>query len=101
MKVFTHSPTIVGLAIFSGVFAFGYNALQFNIVQNLSATHTAFAGNFNKAATIALALLAGLEQLPVGQWGSVMLLACMGNIGAFTCYNFVKLSPKGEDKDRG
>ena len=55
--------------IFSGVVSAGYNFIQYTVVQTLSAacrhslsslkscaqaTHAAFAGNFNKAATISL-----------------------------------------------
>merc|ERR1712217_194766 len=99
VKVFVHSPSTVGLAVLSGVFAFGYNVLQFGIIQSFSPTHTAFAGNFNKAATIALALLIGLEHLPAGRWGFVMMAASFGSICAFTVYNLAKLTPHEVDKN--
>jgi len=91
------SPLTIFLALLSGVLALGYNVLQYGIVQSLSATHTAFAGNFNKVATIMLALLVGLETLPEGYWGVLMLCAVFGNIGAFTAYNYLKAKAKMMD----
>ncbi|CAE8626048.1 unnamed protein product [Polarella glacialis] len=90
------SPGTMTLSVLSGVFALGYNVLQYNIVQTLSATHTAFAGNFNKAATIFLAILVGLEAMPQGYWGIVMLSAVLGNILSFTGYNLAKIKGGGE-----
>eukprot|EP00443_Scrippsiella_acuminata_P045875 CAMPEP_0115297212 /NCGR_PEP_ID=MMETSP0270-20121206/67633_1 /TAXON_ID=71861 /ORGANISM="Scrippsiella trochoidea, Strain CCMP3099" /LENGTH=331 /DNA_ID=CAMNT_0002714865 /DNA_START=25 /DNA_END=1017 /DNA_ORIENTATION=+ len=46
---------------FSGILAFFYNILQYTLVHKLSAAYAAFAGNFNKAATVALSLALGLE----------------------------------------
>lgn len=92
--VWNLSKTTVFWAVFSGVLALGYNVLQYGVVQSLSATHTAFAGNFNKAGLIFLSFLIGLEKLPEGKWGVFMLLGVVGNIGAFTAYNFVKLKGK-------
>merc|ERR1712113_342293 len=87
--VLVKSPSTIGLAALSGALSLIYNTLQYGIVQCLSATHVAFAGNFNKALTIPLALLVGLESLPPGTWGWIMLLACFGSIGAFAAYNAV------------
>lgn len=87
------SPMTVALATFSGGLALMYNVLQYGIVQTLSPAHTTFAGNFNKAATIVLSLLVGLESLPEGKWGPVMLFAVFGNIVAFTAFNVVKFMP--------
>lgn len=93
-KVLELSPGTLGLLAFSGLVAFAYNVLQYSLVQSLSATHTAFAGNFNKAATIMLSLLLGLEQLPSGHWGPIMFFAIIGNIACFACYNASKASAK-------
>merc|ERR1712187_757587 len=87
--VLSKSPATVGLAALSGALSLAYNTLQYGIVQYLTATHVAFAGNFNKALTIPLALLVGLETLPPGKWGWIMLFACFGSIGAFAVYNAV------------
>lgn len=92
VKVLALSPSTVGLAFLSGIFAFGYNVFQYNIVQTLSATHATLAGNFNKAATIVLALLVGLDCLPEGTRGLAMLAGTLGNIGTFTAYNLSKMS---------
>jgi len=91
------SPTTVMYACISGVLALAYNTLQFSIVQTLSATHATFAGNFNKAATIALGVIIGLEHIPVGSWGVVMTIAVICNILCFTVYNIIKLKNKGKE----
>lgn len=89
-KVMELSPSTMWYVILSGVFAAAYNVLQFAVVQHLSATHAAFAGNFNKAATILLSITLGLETLPGGHGSIVMLLAIGGNIAAFTAYSLLK-----------
>lgn len=96
-KVAELSPRTIYLTLLSGVFALAYNVLQYAIVQTLSATHTAFAGNFNKAATITLALMLGMEHLPPGGWGAVMLIAVLGNIGSFTGYSMVQIWHRSQD----
>merc|ERR1719343_299416 len=90
-EVWDSNRGVVYLAALSGVFALAFNLLKYGIVQRLSATHTAFAGNFNKAVTIVLAMMLGLEPYPTDGWGWVMVAACVGNIGAFTAYNIVKI----------
>merc|ERR1712045_984316 len=87
--VLAKSPSTICLAALSGALSLAYNTLQYGIVQCLTATHVAFAGNFNKDLTIPLALLVGLEHLPKGIWGWIMLAACFGSIGAFAVYNMV------------
>jgi drug/metabolite transporter (DMT)-like permease len=93
-KVVQLSPMTLLYVLLSGFFAAGYNILQYTVVQQLSASHAAFAGNFNKAATIMLSIFLGLEQLPGGVWSTVMLLAILGNIGAFTGYSMLKTGDK-------
>merc|ERR1712232_46294 len=90
-EVATMSHMTIFLATFSGALALGYNVLQYGVVQSLSATHTAFAGNFNKFGLIFLSFLMGLESLPAGGWGFLMLSGIFLNIGLYTAYNFVKL----------
>jgi len=108
-EVWASNRSVVYLAALSGVFALAFNLLKYGIVQRLSATHTAFAGNFNKAIIIVLALVLGLEPYPTDGWGWLMVAAYVGNIGAFTAYNIVKLrqrqpqevqsSPSESDKE--
>lgn len=93
-KVMQLSPNTVMWVVLSGVIAAGYNVLQYTVVQKLSASHAAFAGNFNKAATILLSICMGLESLPGGFWTAVMLSAIIGNIGAFTSYSMLKSNEK-------
>jgi len=90
LKIWELSPATVGWLVLSGAFAISYNVLQYALVQSLSATYTAFAGNMNKAATVALALLTGMESLPEGQWGLLMFVGIAGNIASFTYYSMVK-----------
>mmetsp|Transcript_14166 Transcript_14166/g.29736 ORF Transcript_14166/g.29736 Transcript_14166/m.29736 type:complete len:515 (+) Transcript_14166:89-1633(+) len=93
-KVYDIRPDVMGLVILSGVFAAGYNLLQYTLVQRLSAAHAAFAGNFNKAATIMISICLGFESLPGGFWSAMMLLAIVGNILSFTGYSVLKVSDK-------
>merc|ERR1719277_1393510 len=90
-EVLDSNWSVLILAALSGVFALGFNLLKYGIVQRLSATHTAFAGNFNKAFTIILTMVVGLEPYPTDGWGWLMVAAYVGNIGAFTAYNVVKI----------
>merc|ERR1719436_1262281 len=89
-QVMNINPVLLGLAALSGVFAVVYNTLQYTMVKELSATHTAFAGNFNKAATIVLSLMLGLETLPQRPWGSVTVFSIVGGISSFTAYSLVR-----------
>jgi hypothetical protein len=88
-QVWTHSKSSFALAAGSSLASLVYNILQFGIVQFLSATHVAFAGNFNKAATIPLAILVGIDKLPPGKWGIILIIGATLNIAAFTAYNMV------------
>jgi hypothetical protein len=90
-EVLDSNRSVLILAALSGVFALWFNLLKYGIVQRLSATHTAFAGNFNKAFTIILTMMVGLEPYPTDGWGWLMVAAYVGNIGAFTAYNIVKI----------
>lgn len=95
-KVMQLSPKMMLFTIFSGVLAAGYNFLMYFLVQTFSATHTAFAGNFNKAALIILSLLLGMEALPSGRWGTLMMFGVFVNVVSFTMYSSVKKGgPKG------
>mmetsp|Transcript_135649 Transcript_135649/g.351667 ORF Transcript_135649/g.351667 Transcript_135649/m.351667 type:complete len:552 (-) Transcript_135649:27-1682(-) len=94
LRILELSPATLGYVLLSGVFAAAYNILQYVLVQYLSATHTAFAGNFNKAATIFLSIALGLEALPSGAWGAVMVLAVLGNILSFTGFSLLKAAEK-------
>jgi hypothetical protein len=89
--VYQLAPGVLGLACLLGVFACAYNVLQIDMAQSLSATYTTFAGNFNKAMTVMISITMGLERLPEGVWGFVMLLATLGNISAFTVYSYLQL----------
>ncbi|CAK8990683.1 unnamed protein product [Durusdinium trenchii] len=100
-KVMELSPSTVMWVVLSGVIAAGYNVLQYTVVQKLSASHAAFAGNFNKAATILLSICMGLESLPGGVWTAVMLFAIIGNIGAFTSYSLLKSNEKALKRAEG
>jgi len=89
-EVMDRNPMAMTPVLFSGLLAFVYNILQYSLVQKLSPTYATFAGNFNKAATVALSLLLGLESVPAGGYGTLFILAVVGNIGAFTGYSVMK-----------
>jgi len=93
-RVLELSPSTMVWLCFSGIFAAGYNVLNYTVVQKLSATQAAFAGNFNKAASIALSIFLGLEHLPSGAWGALMVVAIAGNVGSFTRYSLLKSAEK-------
>mmetsp|Transcript_7354 Transcript_7354/g.16755 ORF Transcript_7354/g.16755 Transcript_7354/m.16755 type:complete len:427 (-) Transcript_7354:237-1517(-) len=90
-EVLVRNPMALTPVLFSGVLAFVYNILQYTLVHKLSAAYAAFAGNFNKAATVALSLLLGMESLPPGQFGLLFVMAVVGNIAAFTVYSAMKV----------
>lgn len=94
MKILSLHPQALFNVFLSGLFATCYNMFQYYLVNALSATHTAFCGNFNKAATVVLSLVVGLESLPRGPWKLVMLAAVGGNIGAFAGYSALKAHEK-------
>eukprot|EP00443_Scrippsiella_acuminata_P071121 CAMPEP_0115394502 /NCGR_PEP_ID=MMETSP0271-20121206/12299_1 /TAXON_ID=71861 /ORGANISM="Scrippsiella trochoidea, Strain CCMP3099" /LENGTH=417 /DNA_ID=CAMNT_0002818175 /DNA_START=70 /DNA_END=1323 /DNA_ORIENTATION=- len=91
-EVLARKPVALLPVAFSGILAFFYNILQYTLVHKLSAAYAAFAGNFNKAATVALSLALGLEALPAGGYGQLFLIAVFGNIAAFTVYSSHKAS---------
>mmetsp|Transcript_16627 Transcript_16627/g.31448 ORF Transcript_16627/g.31448 Transcript_16627/m.31448 type:complete len:461 (-) Transcript_16627:43-1425(-) len=93
-KAHVLSPGIIFLVIASGIVSAGYNYIQYTVVQTLSASHAAFAGNFNKAATISLSICLGLETLPGGKWKFVMILGIVGNILAFTTWSYLQALQK-------
>jgi len=89
-EVMTVKPSVLLPVVVSGVLSFAYNSLQYYMVHKLSPTHATFAGNFNKAATIALSLTLGLEALPPGNFGYLFLFAVVGNIASFTAFSMKK-----------
>jgi len=93
-EVMARNPSALVPVLFSGVLAFVYNVLQYTLVHKLSAAYASFAGNFNKAATVFLSLLFGLEAVPAGSWGYVFIAAVVGNIGAFTAFSALKVQAK-------
>lgn len=93
-EVVARNPYALVPVLFSGVLSFVYNILQYTLVHKLSAAYAAFAGNFNKAATVALSLLCGMEAVPSGQWGFIFIGAVVGNIAAFTAFSSLKVKKK-------
>lgn len=91
VEVVSRNPSALVPVVFSGFLAFVYNILQYTLVHKLSASYAAFAGNFNKAATVALSLILGMESLPSGWHGQLFVAAVVGNIAAFTAYSALKV----------
>eukprot|EP00928_Gymnodinium_smaydae_P003189 TRINITY_DN11138_c0_g1_i1.p1 TRINITY_DN11138_c0_g1~~TRINITY_DN11138_c0_g1_i1.p1 ORF type:complete len:512 (+),score=67.55 TRINITY_DN11138_c0_g1_i1:55-1536(+) len=79
--ILTLRPLLLGLGCLSGVFALAYNLLMYNICQALSAMTIELVSNFNKAATIGLAIVIGMEKLPARH--PFMLVYCI--IGNLVC----------------
>lgn len=94
LAVMERKPAALLPVVFSGVLSFFYNILQYTMVHKLSASYATFTGNFNKAATVALSLILGLEALPAGGYGHLFLLGVIGNIAAFTMYSIHKTGAK-------
>mmetsp|Transcript_121734 Transcript_121734/g.344320 ORF Transcript_121734/g.344320 Transcript_121734/m.344320 type:complete len:504 (+) Transcript_121734:2-1513(+) len=84
------NPAIFGWVALSGCLAFVYNTFVTFLIVKLSPATTAFAGNFNKAATILFSLLLLEGTLATGFRGRVVLAAVLGNIAAFSFYNVLK-----------
>jgi drug/metabolite transporter (DMT)-like permease len=89
VKLWQVNPAIFGYVILSGVLAFIYNTFVTFLIVKLSPATAAFAGNFNKAATILLSLVIFRELAP-GVRGLVIVGAVLGNIVAFTTYNVLR-----------
>jgi len=93
-EVVSRNPYALFPVLFSGCLAFMYNILQYTLVHKLSAVYAAFAGNFNKAATVTISLVSGMEALPSGQWGYLFLAGIVGNITCFTSFSSLKVKNK-------
>jgi hypothetical protein len=105
-EVVKTNPKLLMLVLCFGPVAFLYNILQWKLVQSMSATTTTFAGNFNKAASIVIAVLIGIDTLPSGHFPGrfspeelgayaptrafVYKAAVAGNILAFTAYSLLQ-----------
>lgn len=84
-KLWEVNPHVLGYVLLSGIWAFVYNTFVTFMVQKLSPATTAFAGNFNKAATILVSLL-----LLEGTRKPAVVLPVLGNIAAFYVYNVLQ-----------
>eukprot|EP00928_Gymnodinium_smaydae_P047323 TRINITY_DN31578_c0_g1_i1.p1 TRINITY_DN31578_c0_g1~~TRINITY_DN31578_c0_g1_i1.p1 ORF type:complete len:608 (-),score=108.89 TRINITY_DN31578_c0_g1_i1:26-1849(-) len=88
--IWTVNPSIFGWIALSGMLAFAYNTFVTFLIVKLSPATAAFAGNFNKSATILFSLLLLEGALGAGSRGLLVLLAVLGNIAAFTLYSVLK-----------
>eukprot|EP00928_Gymnodinium_smaydae_P012163 TRINITY_DN14422_c0_g1_i1.p1 TRINITY_DN14422_c0_g1~~TRINITY_DN14422_c0_g1_i1.p1 ORF type:complete len:491 (-),score=59.99 TRINITY_DN14422_c0_g1_i1:49-1521(-) len=77
---------VFGYVAVSGVFAAMYNCLLYSIVQSMSPTIAAYSSNVNKIATLGYSFLLGMESLPDGRCGVVMVVAIAGSLAAFMLY---------------
>eukprot|EP00929_Paragymnodinium_shiwhaense_P007683 TRINITY_DN111591_c0_g1_i1.p1 TRINITY_DN111591_c0_g1~~TRINITY_DN111591_c0_g1_i1.p1 ORF type:complete len:477 (-),score=88.73 TRINITY_DN111591_c0_g1_i1:162-1541(-) len=93
-KIWELNPSVFLYVGLSGLLCFFYNNLQTFMAVNLSPATTAFAGNFNKAATILIALLFLDGRLPSGIRGVVVVGGILVNIASFTAYNILKKRKK-------
>ena len=63
------------------------------LIRDLSPYFASFAANFNKVASIGLALVMGLEDLPRGGWKFLMVVGVLGNMASFTAYSLWSSQP--------
>jgi len=92
----------VTLVLLSGALSFGYNIMQFKIVQTLSPSAAAFSGNLNKAVLILLTLLLPLradDRMPAAPYVHVMWLAVAGNLACFGAYSYLQIDAKSRSID--
>jgi len=90
-EAFSLKPILIVFFLIMGPMAFGYNVLQYKLVHQLSPSHVTFAGNFNKFASIVLALIFGIDPFPTGFWVvTVFITGLLGDISAFTAYSLIK-----------
>jgi len=87
-KAVSLQPMVLVLCAFSGVLAFGYNALTAKLAGRLSATTTSFVGNF--PTTVLISLLFLEKRLPAGGWGVLLWASMLGNIASFALYNVTR-----------
>jgi len=95
-EVARRRPAALWLPVGSGPLALLFNLLKFSVVQRLSPTHAALAGNCNKSAAVLLAVVLGLEQVPAGGWGAAMLCGCAGSVAAFAGFTLVRAAAPAE-----
>lgn len=97
-------PSLFFFIVASWVLAACYNCFMFYLIRSLSATYAAFAGNFNKAGTILISILSGLEHLPQKKaMATLMITAVIGNLLSFAAYSVIKpldkMPMKGEARE--
>jgi drug/metabolite transporter (DMT)-like permease len=100
--IWSKNVQAVILVLLSGAFSFGYNIMQFKIVQALSPSAAAFGGNLNKAVLILLTLLLPLQandRMPVAPYVHVMWLAVAGNAACFGAYSYLQVVAKSHPID--
>jgi len=97
-QLFMVNPSAFGWVILSGLLAFFYNTFVTFIVVKLSPATTAFAGNFNKAATILISLILLEGGSASGLRGKIVIAGIMANIASFTVYNILKKKRKNQGK---
>ena len=89
-EVWRVNPSVFYWIMLSGRLAFVYNTFVTFLILRLSPATAAFAGNFNKSATILLSLLFFEGRHKSGLRDVMVVVAILGNIAAFTLYNVLK-----------
>lgn len=92
-EAYAASPGVFVLVFLSGAFALGLNVVMYSLAQSVSATFVCMTSNFNKVATICIALILGIEKLPAWPYSLVLLLAIAGNACSFGALGFMATAP--------
>jgi len=81
---------VIILCMMSGVLAAVYNVIMYKVTCDLSPTFTTMASNFNKVASIAIAMIFNMESLPPGLHGMIFPVAVMGNAASLAGFGILK-----------
>eukprot|EP00928_Gymnodinium_smaydae_P003190 TRINITY_DN11138_c0_g2_i1.p1 TRINITY_DN11138_c0_g2~~TRINITY_DN11138_c0_g2_i1.p1 ORF type:complete len:504 (+),score=76.91 TRINITY_DN11138_c0_g2_i1:55-1566(+) len=96
-EILSLRPLLFGLGCLSGVFALAYNLLMYNICQALSAMTIEMVSNFNKAATIGLAIVIGMEKLPA-QNPYLLVYCIIGNLACICMFGVTEARARSAEE---
>ncbi|CAE8633883.1 unnamed protein product [Polarella glacialis] len=86
------NPSVIFLALGSGLLAVGYNIFLYTMVQNFSPHLAALQSNFNKVVTVCISIGLGVEQMPRYPWNYVMMGAMASGFCSFAGIGFLTQS---------
>ncbi|CAE8602192.1 unnamed protein product [Polarella glacialis] len=83
------NPSVIFLALGSGLLAVGYNIFLYTMVQDFSPHLAALSSNFNKVVTVCISIGLGVEQMPRYPWNYVMMGAMAAGFCSFAGIGFL------------